>query len=72
MSNSLIEGTQLRPCWNCGKETLNVSISFESPMCSEECDNIKYKWYEEEVRRMESLEVEDINRTVEYLLKNIL
>ena len=49
--NWCIVGDSLRPCWNCKKETYNVSLAFETPMCSEECDNEKYKWYEEEVEK---------------------
>ena len=50
--NWSIEGTTKRPCWNCGRDTHTVSLSFESPMCSEECDNIKYREYEEELKRI--------------------
>lgn len=50
--NWCIIGEALRPCWNCEKKTYNVSLAFETPMCSEECDNEKYKWYEEEVEKM--------------------
>lgn len=42
-----IIGSTLRPCVNCGQKTLNVSILFECPMCSEKCENEKYKEYEE-------------------------
>jgi hypothetical protein len=42
--NWCIVGSTKKPCWNCGKETYNVS-SFESPMCSEECENVKYRGY---------------------------
>ena len=51
-ANWCIIGSSLRPCWNCKKDTHNVSLAFETPMCSEECDNEKYKWYEEEVEKM--------------------
>ena len=50
--NWCIVGDSLRPCWNCKKETYNVSLAFETPMCSEKCDDEKYEWYEEEVEKM--------------------
>jgi hypothetical protein len=49
--NWCIVGKSQRPCANCGKETYNVSLSFECPMCSEECDNVKYREYEEALKK---------------------
>ena len=43
-----IVGKASRPCWNCEKKTYNVSLAFETPMCSEECDDEKYEWSEKE------------------------
>ena len=54
-----IEGSIKRPCWNCGKDTYNVSLAFETPMCSEECDNVKYREYEEELKKIEASEKEE-------------
>lgn len=46
-----IVGQNKRPCFNCNKETYNVSLTFECPMCSEECDNVKYREYEDELKK---------------------
>lgn len=54
--NWCIVGSTKGKCWNCGKPTYNVSLAFEAPMCSEECDNVIYREYEEEVSRIMSLE----------------
>ncbi|MEK4824542.1 hypothetical protein NSS71_08285 [Niallia sp. FSL W8-0951] len=48
----LIDGSELRKCWNCEKFTYKISLSFETAICSEECDNQKWKEYEEELKRM--------------------
>lgn len=46
-----IVGSNKRPCANCRKETYNVSLSFECPMCSEACDNLQYLEYEDALKR---------------------
>jgi len=43
----IIQGTSEASCWNCEKPTKNISLTFECHMCSEECDNEKFKEYME-------------------------
>lgn len=45
ISESIIRGSLIGKCSHCGKETLGVSITFEAPMCSEECDNKEFRAY---------------------------
>jgi hypothetical protein len=37
-------------CINCGKLTRNISLTFESWMCDEQCDNEKFREYMEATR----------------------
>jgi len=33
------------PCWICGEPTSWLEVSFEAPICSEECDDKAWKQY---------------------------
>ena len=34
-----------QPCWHCGELTSWIDISFEAPLCSEECEQAKWAEY---------------------------
>lgn len=44
----IIKGTSDKPCFNCGTPTPYIEISFEAHMCSEECNDQKWREYEED------------------------
>lgn len=33
-----LEENSMKKCWNCGKETNKLSLSFNAPICSEVCE----------------------------------
>lgn len=48
------KGSPPSKCWHCGTMTVFVEISFEAPLCSEECVDAKWKEYEEACRKSDA------------------
>ena len=40
-------GTEQLPCWHCSTPTSWLNVSFDAPLCSEECTTAKWAEYEE-------------------------
>lgn len=45
LNEDVLKGSEFRPCWHCSRMTQWVSISFEAPICSPECEASKWDEY---------------------------
>ena len=41
--STLFKSDEESPCWQCGEMTLWIDLSFEAPLCSEECEDLKWE-----------------------------
>jgi hypothetical protein len=43
--NEVFKSPSVQDCWNCGRKTMWVELNFEAHICSEQCNDAKWKEY---------------------------